>query len=340
MVSIAKVLLAVLGVAVVVVLIAVPTVIFLKEEEGSNMRTFTLFDVFNYTLKPVSYNMKWISDYEYLHKETDGSIFLYNVNTNMFEEFLNRDKFIARDAYDYQLSADRRYVAFMSNYNKVWRHSFTASYSLYDRQSDKDITPSDIPDVVQYFAWAPTGNKLAYVWDNNVYLKTSPDSPREQITFNGEPNKILNGIPDWVYEEEMFSSNRGVWWSPGGKYLAYAEFNDTLVHNIEYSWFGEDQYPSTISIPYPKAGTPNPVVKLFVVDTDNTTIVTEVVVPASFSKLEHYLASVTWVTDNRIAVQWLKRQQNHLILQIYDISGSSRNPVEHLELTSTGWIGR
>ncbi|MEQ2264875.1 hypothetical protein XENORESO_021230 [Xenotaenia resolanae] len=340
MVSIAKVLLAVLGVAVVVVLIAVPTVIFLKEEEGSNMRTFTLFDVFNYTLKPASYNMKWISDYEYLHKEADGSIFLYNVNTNMFEEFLNRDKFIARDAYDYQLSADRRYVAFMSNYNKVWRHSFTASYSLYDRQSDKDITPSDIPDVVQYFAWAPTGNKLAYVWDNNVYLKTSPESPREQITFNGEPNKILNGIPDWVYEEEMFSSNRGVWWSPGGKYLAYAEFNDTLVHNIEYSWFGEDQYPSTISIPYPKAGTPNPVVKLFVVDTDNTTIVTEVVVPASFSKLEHYLASVTWVTDNRIAVQWLKRQQNHLILQIYDISGSSRNPVEHLELTSTGWIGR
>ncbi|XP_047210700.1 dipeptidyl peptidase 4 [Girardinichthys multiradiatus] len=340
MVSIAKVLLAVLGVAVVVVLIAVPTVIFLKEEEGSNMRTFTLFDVFNYTLKPASYNMKWISDYEYLHKETDGSIFLYNVNTNMFEEFLNRDKFIARDAYDYQLSADRRYVAFMSNYNKVWRHSFTASYSLYDRQSDKDITPSDIPDVVQYFAWAPMGNKLAYVWDNNVYLKISPESPREQITFNGEPNKILNGIPDWVYEEEMFSSNRGVWWSPGGTYLAYAEFNDTLVHNIEYSWFGEDQYPSTISIPYPKAGTPNPVVKLFVVDTDNTTIVTEVVVPASFSKLEHYLASVTWVTDNRIAVQWLKRQQNHLILQIYDISGSSRNPVEHLELTSTGWIGR
>ncbi|KAM4711169.1 dipeptidyl peptidase 4-like [Anableps anableps] len=337
MVSIAKVLLGVLGVAVVVILIVVPTVIFLKEDKGTDRKTFSLLDVFNSSLKPASYNMRWISDYEYL--QTDDSIFLYNMNTDKSEEFLNRDMFIAKNAFDYQLSADRRYVAFMSNYNKVWRHSFTASYSLYDRQTGKDIPSSDLPDVVQYFAWAPAGNKLAYVWDNNVYLKTSPESPTEQITSNGEPNKILNGIPDWVYEEEMFSSNQGFWWSPGGKYLAYAEFNDTLVHNIEYSWYGDGQYPSTISIPYPKPGTPNPVVKLFVVDTDNTTIFTEVVVPASYKAIEHYLATVNWVTDTRIAVQWLKRQQNHLILQIYDFSGTSWNPVENLELTSTGWIG-
>uniref|UniRef100_A0A4W6CVR7 Dipeptidyl-peptidase 4 n=1 Tax=Lates calcarifer TaxID=8187 RepID=A0A4W6CVR7_LATCA len=105
-----------------------------------------------------------------------------------------------------------------------WRHSFTASYSLYD----------------------------AFVWENNVYIKTSPGSPAQQITFNGKENFILNGIPDWVYEEEMFSSSQGLWWSPGGKYVAYAEFNDTGVHNIEYSWYGENQYPSTVSIPYPK----------------------------------------------------------------------------------------
>ncbi|XP_038157924.1 dipeptidyl peptidase 4 [Cyprinodon tularosa] len=340
MVSVSKVLLGVLGVAVVVILIAVPTVIFLKEDEASITKTFTLTDVFNSSLRPAFYNMKWISDSEYLHRESDDSVSLYDVKTSDVKEFLNRDLFIARHAYDYMLSADRRYVAFMSNYNKVWRHSFTASYSLYDRDSNKDVSPADIPDIVQYFAWAPTGNKLAYVWDNNVYLKTSPESPRQQLTTNGEPNKILNGIPDWVYEEEMFSSNAGFWWSPGGKYLAYAEFNDTPVHNIEYSFYGDGQYPSTISIPYPKPGTPNPVVKLFVVDTDNTTIITGVVVPAAFKTIDHYLATVTWVTDTRIAVQWLKRLQNHLILQIYDFSGSAWNPVEDLELTSTGWIGR
>uniref|UniRef100_A0A4W6BYE7 Dipeptidyl-peptidase 4 n=1 Tax=Lates calcarifer TaxID=8187 RepID=A0A4W6BYE7_LATCA len=233
---------------------------------------------------------------EYLHK-SQGSVYLTNVITEESKEFLSKDKFNEKKAYDYQLSADRKYVAFMSNHSKLWRHSFTASYSLYD----------------------------AFVWENNVYIKTSPGSPAQQITFNGKENFILNGIPDWVYEEEMFSSSQGLWWSPGGKYVAYAEFNDTGVHNIEYSWYGENQYPSTVSIPYPKPGTPNPVVKLFVVDTDNTTKITEVVVPASFS---HYLATVTWVTDNRIAVQWLKRVQNHLILQIYNLSESRWDPIE------------
>lgn len=112
----------------------------------------------------------------------------------------------------------------------------------------------------------------------------------------------------------MFSSNQGLWWSPGGKNLAYAEFNDTGVRTIEYSWYGENQYPSTVSIPYPKVahllfclrhtsvisvgfcllsyillslqpGTPNPTVKLFVVDTDNATKISEVVVQDSFGSV-------------------------------------------------------
>lgn len=54
----------------------------------------------------------------------------------------------------------------------------------------------------------------------------------------------------------MFSSGQGLWWSPGGKYVAYMESNDTSVHVIEYTWFGENQYPSTVFIPYPKVGHP------------------------------------------------------------------------------------
>uniref|UniRef100_A0A8C8E3Z7 Dipeptidyl-peptidase 4 n=1 Tax=Oryzias sinensis TaxID=183150 RepID=A0A8C8E3Z7_9TELE len=189
------------------------------------------------------------------------------------------------------------------------------------------LTSADIPDGVQYFAWAPEGNKLAYVWENNVYIKTSPESPSQQVTFS-KHNDVYNGIPDWVYEEEMFSSNHALWWSPGGKYVAYAEFNDTEVHTIEYSWYGDSQYPSTVLIPYPKAGTPNPVVKLFVVDSENVTKTAEVLAPDPFKTVDHYLATVTWATDNRLAVQWLKRVQNHLILQIYNFSGSSWDPVE------------
>uniref|UniRef100_A0A3P9MPR4 Uncharacterized protein n=1 Tax=Oryzias latipes TaxID=8090 RepID=A0A3P9MPR4_ORYLA len=337
-ISIAKLLLGLGAVAVVVTLIAVPTVIFLREDdEAASSRTFTLEDVFNSSLRPKSYNLRWISDYEYLHQS--GSVFLHNVVTNEVTEFLGTDAFVEKKAYDYQLSADRKYVAFISNYTKLWRHSFLASYSLYNRESNTFITSADIPDGVQYFAWAPEGNKLAYVWENNVYIKTSPESPSQQVTFS-KLNDVFNGIPDWVYEEEMFSSNHALWWSPGGKYVAYAEFNDTEVHTIEYSWYGDSQYPSTVLIPYPKAGTPNPVVKLFVVDSENVTKTAEVLAPDPFKTVDHYLATVTWATDNRLAVQWLKRVQNHLILQIYNFSGSSWDPVETLELTSSGWIGR
>uniref|UniRef100_A0A8C2GVJ3 Dipeptidyl-peptidase 4 n=1 Tax=Cyprinus carpio TaxID=7962 RepID=A0A8C2GVJ3_CYPCA len=149
-----------------------------------------------------------------------------------------------------------------------------------------------------------------------------------QVTTDGAHNQILNGIPDWVYEEEMFSTNFALWWSPNGRFVAYAKFNDSGVHNIEYTWYGEGQYPETVLIPYPKAGTPNPTVKLFVFDT-NTTTATEVLVPS-----DHYLSTVTWASDERIAVQWQKRTQNYVVLKTYDFSGNAWTESSLVHLTS------
>ncbi|XP_010884934.2 dipeptidyl peptidase 4 [Esox lucius] len=340
--GIGRVVLVVLGFAVVITLIAVPTAIYLNEEKVNAKRTFTINDVFNSSIKARSYNMRWISDHEYLHRE-DGSVFLYNLIAKNNTEFLSAITFAQVAASDYLVSADRKYVAFQSNWTKIWRHSFTASYSLYDMSGSMFISPTDIPHQVQLFLWAPTGNKMAFVFENNVYLKTGPNAQAVQVTFSGTHNRILNGIPDWVYEEEMFSSNMAMWWSPGGRYLAYAEFNDTLVHSIEYSWYGEGQYPSTVVIPYPKPGTPNPLVKLFVVDTEKPSNITEVRVPSSIGASDHYLATVTWVTDKQIAVQWQKRNQKEVRLQIYDFDGNSwiENAVEKHDITSeSGWVGR
>ncbi|KAG7235353.1 hypothetical protein INR49_002750 [Caranx melampygus] len=116
MVSVGKVLLGVFGVAVVVILIAVPTAIYLKGG-NKNHRTFTLEDVFNSTLKPKSYSLMWISDHEYL-RQANGSVYRHDVLTGQAAEFLSKDKFTQRHAYDYQLSADHKYVAFVSNHTK------------------------------------------------------------------------------------------------------------------------------------------------------------------------------------------------------------------------------
>uniref|UniRef100_A0A8C6TZI2 Dipeptidyl-peptidase 4 n=1 Tax=Neogobius melanostomus TaxID=47308 RepID=A0A8C6TZI2_9GOBI len=301
---------------------------------GEEQTFFSLEDVFNNTLKPKSYNMRWISGLPCTETPPlvithDGIHCLIFCNTAIFDQV---------DAYDYQLSPDRKYVAFMSNYTKLWRHSFFASYSLYD-VAKKQFGCS--LQQVQFFAWSPVGHKLAYVWNNDVYVKTSPELDSARVTDSGKENEIFNGIPDWVYEEEMFSSARGLWWSPGGKFVAYAHFNDSQVPHIEYTWFGNGQYPSTVSIPYPKAGATNPTVKLFVAEVDNVTNISEVVVPPDYGADEHYLATVTWATDDRIAVQWLKRVQTNLILQIYNFTGTGWEYfLSQTISSSTGWVGR
>uniref|UniRef100_A0A3B3ZSC2 Uncharacterized protein n=1 Tax=Periophthalmus magnuspinnatus TaxID=409849 RepID=A0A3B3ZSC2_9GOBI len=163
----------------------------------------------------------------------------------------------------------------------------------------------------------------AYVSDFNVFLKSDVNADAVQVTFNGKENEISNGIPDWTYEEEVFASNGALWWSTNSVYLAYAEFNDTLVHKIEYTWYGNEQYPETVSVPYPKAGSTLPTVRLYVVDTSNPSRRSPLVAPASMLSVDHILCSVTWVTDQRVAVQWMTRKQNYVIVQLYEFDGSS-----------------
>uniref|UniRef100_A0A8C1HYS8 Dipeptidyl-peptidase 4 n=1 Tax=Cyprinus carpio carpio TaxID=630221 RepID=A0A8C1HYS8_CYPCA len=261
------------------------------------------------------------ADDEYLHKTGDGSLHLISATTGNGSEFVNQQLFSRVAAFDYMVSADRKYVCFQSNYTKLWRHSYTASYSIYDLEKG-DFINMDIPHEIQYLAWSPTGHKLAFVWKNNIYVKETPTSAFKQVTADGAHNLILNGIPDWVYEEEMFSTNFALWWSPNGRFVAYARFNDSGVHNIEYTWYGEGQYPETVLVPYPKAGTPNPTVKLFVFDT-NTSRTNEVLVPSVVGAGEHYLSTVTWASDERIAVQWQNRTQNYVVLKTYDFNGSA-----------------
>ncbi|XP_047457847.1 dipeptidyl peptidase 4 [Mugil cephalus] len=333
-----KVMWGVIGAAVVITLITIPAVYYSKS--GHAKRPFTLVDYFNDTIRWKRYNLYWISDTEYLHKTSDGHIFLHNAETKEESLYLSNSTFAQVDANDYLLSGDHKYIAFESNYTKKWRHSFTASYSIYDRERSTFVTPANLPPVIQYFAWAPTGNKYAYVSDFNVFFKSDVTAEVVQVTRNGKKNEVLNGVPDWVYEEEVFASNGAIWWSSTGRFLTYAEFNDTDVHKVEFSWYGSEQYPQTVAVPYPKAGSALTKVKLFVVDTTDPSRRTQVVPPAPLASGDHILCSVNWVTDDRVAVQWLTRKQNYVVVQIYDFDGSGWKEKQKFEQTSkTGWVG-
>uniref|UniRef100_A0A3Q2Y6Q1 Fibroblast activation protein, alpha n=1 Tax=Hippocampus comes TaxID=109280 RepID=A0A3Q2Y6Q1_HIPCM len=239
----------------------------------------TFEDYFNNTIRWRSYNLYWITT-EYLHKARDGNVYRYNVENNTESPFLSNSTFDEVGATDYLLSGDHKYVALESNFTKQqWRHSYTAAYSFYSLKS-------------------------AYVADYNVYVKANITAEAVQVTSNGKKNEILNGVPDWVYEE-VFASNGALWWSTTGRYLAYAEFDDTKVKKVEFSFYGLTQYPETMAIAYPK---------------------------------DHILNSVTWVTDQRVAAQWVTRKQNYVLVQIYDlIEGKWKEKFE--QMSPTGWVG-
>ncbi|XP_026866021.2 dipeptidyl peptidase 4 [Electrophorus electricus] len=336
-----KVCVGLVGAVVVITLIAVPTAVYVNRGDSGSRRTFTLDDFYNQTIRYQIYSLRWISDNEYLHKSKDGSIYLHNVETMESSLYLSNSTFSQVDATEYLVSADKKFICFESNYTKQWRHSFNATYSIYDIETQTFITPVHIPTATQLLLWAPVGSMLAYVWDYNIYIKLNSTAEPIQVTKDGKVNQILNGVPDWVYEEEVFASNEGIWWSPSAKYLAYVQVNDTGVHAIEYTMYENGQYPSTMTVPYPKAGTTIPTARLFVIDISSPVTHSEVVVPDSIGIGDHYLSSVTWVTDTRMAVQWITRRQDHVVLQVYDYDGSSWKESVVFEVKSrTGWVGR
>uniref|UniRef100_A0A8C5WYT6 Fibroblast activation protein alpha n=1 Tax=Laticauda laticaudata TaxID=8630 RepID=A0A8C5WYT6_LATLA len=275
-----------------------------------------------------------------------NNVILHNVESGQSTAILTNSTIKEVNATNYAMSADQKFILLESNYSKLWRYSYTASYHIYDLILGTFVKEYELPDNIQHISWSPVGHKLAYVYQNNIYFKQDPREAAIQITKNGYWNEIFNGIPDWVYEEEMLGTKYALWWSPNGKNIAYIEFNDTEIPVIEYSYYGENQYPRKISLPYPKAGAKNPTVRVLIIDTTNPRDFgpKEVLAPPVIASSDHYVTWITWVTDERICVQWLKRIQNFSLSAICDYNYHSRSwdcpeTRQHVEESHTGWAG-
>ncbi|KAF1466642.1 Dipeptidyl peptidase 4, partial [Spheniscus demersus] len=290
--------------------------LFLSEStsEPDPRRTYTLQNYLNNDYKYRTHNLQWISGNQYLHKTANGDILCINVETGTSSVILANTTLDKYKATTVILSPDQKFALLQYSYTKLWRHSYTASYHIYDFNSSSLLGDGLLPNNTQYISWSPVGHKLAYVWNNNVYIKASPTANPVQITKNGEENKIFNGIPDWVYEEEMFGTHSALWWSPNGNFVAYAAFNDTEVPLIEYSFYAEDtlQYPKTIRIPYPKAGAKNPTVQFFIVDTTSLSTVrpAEISPPAEIKSGWEWKSVITRANTQEILL--LKEQESIL----------------------------
>ena len=143
----------------------------------------------------------------------------------------------------WSLSADMEYVLFKTDYKKQWRHSSFGNYWVY-RRSDSvtfPIIPPSNPPTISLVSWSPVGHGLAFVNKNDLYVlpgsELGADKPEViRVTDDGS-EVIFNGVPDWVYEEEVFSSDSALWWSPDGNTVAYLRSDEAAVPDYKLQYF-------------------------------------------------------------------------------------------------------
>ena len=171
-------------------------------------------------------------------------------------------------------SPDMKKVLIMSHRLRNWRHSSTGKYWIFDVESQQGepLDRSNPDRRIQLATWSPTSDAVVFTRDNDMYLRQLNSLHVARITHDGGP-ELFYGVPDWVYEEEVFGGNSATWWSDDGKYIAFLRTNESAVPTFPVQYFISRpsrtrplpelaSYPEERNIKYPKAGAPNPIVNL------------------------------------------------------------------------------
>ncbi len=211
----------------------------------------------------------------------------------------------------YTFSADEKKILIASNSNPIYRHSFTADYFLYDIATKK-LSP--LFTQVQEPAISPDGKKIAYAKENNLYVYDIASGQTTQITQDGQKNAIINGITDWVYEEE-FAFVRAFDWSADSNKIAYIRFDETKVPEFSMSVYGDALYPVTETFKYPKAGEKNSDVTLHIYSVDSKSA--KQITLGNYT--DFYIPRIKWTHNAAtLSVQVLNRHQDNLDLIFVD----------------------
>ena len=212
----------------------------------------------------------------------------------------------------YTFSPDEKLVLIANNTNQIFRHSFTADYYLYDTNSKKVSKLFEFQ--VQEPTFSSDGKKIAFARENNLYVYDITSKETIAITNDGKKNSIINGITDWVYEEE-FAFVRAFDWSKDSKKVAFIRFDESQVPEFSMSIFKKDLYPTVETFKYPKAGEKNSEVSLHIYDVASKG--TQKVNLSQYS--DFYIARMQWTNEaNVLSVQVLNRHQDNLDLLFVD----------------------
>ncbi|XP_060847595.1 venom dipeptidyl peptidase 4-like [Rhopalosiphum padi] len=291
----------------------------------------------------------WVSDDHILTQDDKRNIILLDVNKSIKSILAFNSMQHMKYCHKYELSADKKYLLIAYNLNKTYSYLSTATYDVINIKTGKQVTLRDTkhdPREIMVAKWSPNDSSLAIVDNYNIYYIPTAAKPNhvKQITFHGSEN-LYNGIPDWVYTEEIFESNSAMWFSKRGKNLAYATFNEELVPTVYLPTYGipdtmYDQYSRTFSYHYPKVDDPNPIVELFV----QVLNITNEPMPIPIKPVKQYpnetiLYTVGWSDDEHLYAMWMNRIQNESHLVHYYIHNNTAEVSEMMEFRQeNGWL--
>lgn len=228
---------------------------------------------------------------------------------------------------DYQFNQQENLILLTTNKQYIYRRSYTADYYLYDTKN-KSIKPLSEKGPQQAATFSPDGYRIAFVRNNNLSIYDVRFGSERQITTDGKYNHIINGMPDWVYEEE-FGLSRAFEWAPDGSALAYLKFDESEVKEFHMNLFEgqapaiqtNELYPSVYTYKYPKAGEKNSIMSVHVYDlTDRLTVKMDI-----GEEKDIYIPRIRWTTDpKRLTIIRLNRRQNKMeILSANSYSGKT-----------------
>ena len=216
---------------------------------------------------------------------------------------------------NYFFSSDERKILLETNSYPLYRRSKLAEYYIYDTHNDQ--INYIFNGLIQEPLISPDGEKVAFVYNRNLYVKFLKTNVVKQITFTGSDN-ILNGIADWVYEEE-FGLVRAFDWDKDSNNLAFIVFDETNVPQYSMKIFGNNLYPFQYNFKYPKAGENNSIVDLKIYNLTSDKINSIGLIGESNDY--YYIPRLKFSAfSNKLYIQSLNRLQNRLVLSTIDNS--------------------
>lgn len=268
----------------------------------SAMKNTNQYTVLNYDRNSKSYQ---IDLYDFATLEKVSTLF----------DTKNHTEVKSIDSYSFDKNENKILIA--TNSNPIFRHSFTAEYFIYDIPS-KTVN-SFTTNAIQEPTFSADGTKIAYAFENNLYVHDLSSGVKVQITQDGQKNKIINGITDWVYEEE-FAFVKAYDWNVTGTKIAYIKFDETEVPEFSMDIYNQGLYPTQTVFKYPKAGEKNADVSLHIFDLKSGT--TKKINLGNYK--DFYIPRIKWTNDAAVlSVQVMNRHQNNLDLHFVDANAGT-----------------